>query len=90
MVQPRYPDGMKVRIRIKNAEGQVLYRDLERYENMTGVILNSKAIIAYFLPFVTVVERSQEDWPITLYMYTVKLEEGITLNDLIEYCLEEI
>lgn len=89
-MQPKYSDGMKVRIRTKNTQGQVIYRDLERYESMTGVILSSKAIIAYSLPSMTIPERAPEDWPITLYMYTVKLEEGITLNDLIEYSLEEI
>jgi hypothetical protein len=89
-VQPRYSHGMKVRIRARDAGGQVKYRELERYENMTGVVISSKAVVAYVLRPVAAIERSPARPDTTLYMYTVKLEEGVTLQDLIEYCLEEI
>lgn len=89
-MQPRFSEGTKVRIRIRDAGGQVVYRELERYEKRAGVVLNSKAVIAYFVRPVIIMEQSDKDLPATLYMYTVKLEEGVTLHDLTEYCLEEI
>jgi hypothetical protein len=89
-VQPKYSYGMRVRIRARDAGGQVRYRELERYENMTGVVLSSKAIVAYVFRPMATIENQPARPATTLYMYTVKLEEGVTLQDLIEYCLEEI
>lgn len=89
-MQPRYSDGMKVRVRARDAGGRLVYRELESYEDMSGVVLSSKAVVGYILRPITITERPQADLPTTLYMYTVKLEEGITLSNLTEYCLEEI
>lgn len=89
-MKPRFSEGAKVRIKIRDARGQVVYRELEKYENASGVVVSSKAVVAYFLLPMTVMERAQRDLPTTLLTYTVKLEEGVVLHDLTEYCLEEI
>ena len=89
-MQPRYVDGTKVRVKARDAAGRLVYRELESYEDMSGVVVSSQAVVAYFLRPITITERPQADLPTTLYMYTVKLEEGITLSNLTEYCLEEI
>ena len=83
-MQPRYFDGTKVRIRTKDATGQVVYRELEEYENMAGEVIGSRAVVAYFARPVTFMPDQRG----TLYMYTVKLDEGVTLYNLAEYCLE--
>ena len=87
---PKYQEGMRVRIRIRDADGQILFRELERYESMTGVVLSSKAVVAYSMEPVAVTEQSQTYPPKALHMYKVKLEEGVTLDNLTEYCLEEV
>ena len=89
-MQPKYSDGTKVRIRIRDARGQIVFRDLERYENMSGKVLSSKAIVAYVLQPVTYTEQLYDSLTTTLFAYTIELEEGNTLHDLSEYCLEEI
>jgi hypothetical protein len=89
-VQPRFSDGTKVRIKIGIVERQFLYNDLEKYENRSGVVLNSEAVVAFFRQPTPIVEQSYSGLPITLYLYTVELEEGITIHDLTEYYLEEI
>ena len=89
-MQPRYLEGTKVRIRTSGASRQFMYRELETYENMSGVVLSSKAVVAYVFRPMTVLEQSYIDPATTVHMYTVKLEEGITLYDLAEHYLEEV
>jgi hypothetical protein len=86
---PRYPNGTKVRIIARRTEGQVIVREFSKYENQSGVVVNSKAVVGFILPSTAAVKR-QATGTTTLYMYTIKLEEGITLEDLTEYILEEI
>ena len=88
--QPRFSEGSRVRIKIKDTSGQVLYSEFKRYENMTGVVLSSKAIVAYILQPVAITENSYINRVTTLHTYTVKLIEGVTLQNLYEYLLEEI
>ncbi|MFH1031823.1 MAG: hypothetical protein V1767_04605 [Chloroflexota bacterium] len=87
MVTPKFSDGTKVRIKTKDTRGQLVYREFERYENQSGVILNSKSVVAYYLRPST---ESIIDRVTTLRMYSVKLEEGITIHNLTEYLLEQI
>lgn len=89
-MQPRFGHGTKIRIKTRSAVDQVLYRDLIRYENQSGVVLSSKAVIGYFARPIGTLEHSQTERPTTLHVYTVKLEQGVTLDDLVEYYLEEI
>ena len=84
-MQPRYLEGTKVRIRTSGASRQFMYRELETYENMSGVVLSSKAVIAYvFHPMISL-EQSYTDAATTLNMYTVKLEDGIMLYSTREF-----
>lgn len=89
-MQPRYSDGTKVKIKTRDTTGQIVYRELERYENMSGVVINSKVVIGYPFGPVTILQHPYVDLATKLYMYTVKLEEGVTPYDLSEYCLEQI
>jgi hypothetical protein len=89
-VKPRFADGTKVRIRTRDVGGLVTYRELERYQNLTGVVLSSKEVVAYVLRPITIIEKTHSDQATTLYVYTVKLEEGLTLYNLTEHSLEEI
>jgi hypothetical protein len=89
-MKPKFSDGAKVKIKVRDATGQVVYRELEKYENASGVVVSSKTVIAYFLQPMTFEIWTQRDLPTTVLTYTVKLEEGVTLEDLTEYCLEQI
>ena len=90
MATPKFSDGTKVRIKTKDARRQFVYRDFERYENRAGVVLNSKSVVAYYLGSLPDLEKSAIDRATTLRVYSVKLEEGITVHNLTEYYLEEI
>lgn len=90
MATPKFSDGTKVRIKTKDTRRQFVYREFERYENRAGVVLNSKSVVAYYLRPSTDVEKSNVERATTLRMYSVKLEEGITIHNLTEYYLEEI
>lgn len=89
-MKPKYSAGTKVKIKARNAGGQLVYPEVAGYENKSGIVLDSKAIIAYNTGFILFEYKSIDVRPSTLYMYTVELEEGTKLNDLMEYYLEAI
>lgn len=88
-MQPRFSDGAKVRIKIGIVGRQFLYNDLERYANRSGVVINSEAVVAYLQQPISIMEQSHIGQATMLYLYNVKLEDGITIHNLTEYHLEE-
>jgi hypothetical protein len=85
---PKYIAGNKVRIKSQDLIGRVLDANISQYENMTGEIIESTNIVAFIV----------EPWAkpggtgerVTVYYYTVKIDEETTLNDVLEDCLEII
>jgi len=81
--KPRYSEGSKVKIK---TGGWLTYPSLKGYEDMVGVVTSAKAVIAYVshTRFVAVSDSHET----TMYVYSVELSQGVTLYDLMEYCLE--
>ncbi len=84
-MEPKYTKGQKVKIvSVKNQYGYLKYDDLRQHINKTGVILDS-----YLMPMKSVSglpEVKIEDYP----KYTVLLDDGITLEMVLEDALESL
>ncbi len=83
---PKYITGAKVRIKAHNILGAILDPKIQQYENMTGEILESVNIVAFLTDPWDKIRGTGER--ITIYHYTVRINEQITLHDVAEDCLE--
>ena len=88
-VQPKYSDGAKVKIRARTAV-RIMLPNLARYEDLSGKVLRSSEVVAFFLQSTEYASQFLVGPESTLFMYTVELDEGPVLNDVTEYFLEEI
>ncbi len=87
---PRFCEGARVRIKTKSALGQSFFDTLREHEDKLGVVLSSTAVVAYAIS-TRGAQQDVEPWPTTtLFLYAVKLEEGIVVHDLNEHLLEEV
>ena len=85
-MKPRYAVGNKVRIKPGDFLERSLNPELRQYENMTGEIIESVGIMAFIGE-----TRANPERPggrITVYCYTVRINDQITLYDITEDCLE--
>ena len=80
-VQPKIRARTAVRIMLPN---------LARYEDLSGKVLRSSEVVAFFLQSTEYAGQFLVGPESTLFMYTVELDEGPVLNDVTEYFLEEI
>jgi hypothetical protein len=87
---PRFREGAKVRIRTRRASGQFFFDRSDEHEDRLGVVLSSTAVVAYAVPLRTVQQDSDPSSTVTLFLYAVKLEEGIIVHDLNEHLLEQV
>ena len=85
---PKYSIGSKVRIKSHDLLGRSLDPKIHLYENMSGEIIESANIVAFIRePWSNLKESSAR---ITIYHYTIRINEQVTLYDVIEDCLEKI
>jgi hypothetical protein len=83
---PKYAAGAKVRIKAHDFLGIVLDPEIQHYENMMGEILNSINIVAFISdPWAKIGGTEKR---ISIYHYTVRISDQITLYDVTEDCLE--
>jgi hypothetical protein len=80
----RYSVGSKVRIKPEDFIGRILDPQISQYENMTGEIIESANIVAFVRP----INLMNSGERITVYHYTVKINEQTILHDVLEECLE--
>ncbi len=83
---PKYAKGTRVRIKAHDLLGSILDPDIKKFENMTGEILDSVNIVAFIRDPWAQIEGT--DKRITIYHYTVRINEQITLYDVSEDCIE--
>jgi hypothetical protein len=82
----KFSAGNKVRIKSSDFLGRPLDPRIQQYENMVGEIVEGIGIIG-FLGEKRLNLNEHIDY-ITIYQYTVRLNEEITLHDVLEDCLE--
>ena len=83
---PRYSTGVKVRIKAHDSLGRVLDPKIQFYENMIGEVLEATNIVAFRSQPWLNIEGSFER--IRVYHYTVRINERLTLHEVMEDCLE--
>ncbi len=85
---PKYSAGHKVRIKARNLPWQSLDPRLQSYENMVGEVLDSINVVAFIgEPWAPTGSSSKR---ITVYHYTVRIDERVTLHNVTEEFLEQI
>jgi hypothetical protein len=85
---PKYSKGNKVRIKSQNILGRGSDSSLKSYENMVGEILDETNIVAFLTsPWTNIAVRGEQ---ITIYHYTVRINDQVTLFDVTEDYLEII
>ena len=83
---PKYTAGTKVRIKAHDFLGMVLDSEIQRYENMTGEILDSINIVGFISePWAKIGGTGKR---ISIYHYTIKIDDQIILHDVSEDFLE--
>ena len=87
-MEPKYFQGTKVRIKTIDFIGRVLDPKIRQYENMVGEIIESTNIVAFIEEPWSNLKDSHER--VTIYHYTVKINDEIILHDVLENCLERI
>ncbi len=85
---PKYSAGNKVRIKSHNFFGKSLDPTIHMYENMVGEIIESTNIVAFIRePWANLKDSGER---ITIYHYTVKINDQTILHDVLEECPEII
>lgn len=85
-MRPRYSVGSKVRIRSKGPFSSILDSKIRQYENMTGEIVDSTNVVAFIGSSWANPKDSSER--VTIFHYTVRINDNITLHDVFEEFLE--
>jgi hypothetical protein len=87
-MKPKYLAGSKVRIKSHDFLGRILDPNIHLYENMSGEIIESINIVGFIRePWAKLKDRDER---VTIYHYTVKINDQVTLHDVLEDCLEKI
>ncbi len=85
-MKAKYVVGNRVRIKPYDFPGRVLEPDLHLYDNMTGEILESTQVVA----FMAGTNLGGFDQQVSIYHYTVRINDHVTLSDVLEDSLEII
>ncbi len=85
-MKPKYEKGAKVRIKASDFMGKILDPRIRQFENMSGEIIESTSIVAFVGGLRSDPQSSSER--VTVYQYTVKIDDQIILHDILEDCLE--
>ena len=86
-MRPKYSKGNKVRIKPHDFLGRILDPDIQLYENMSGEIIESTNVVAFIRePWANPEDSTQT---VTVYHYTVRINDEITLRDVLEEYLEK-
>ncbi len=83
---PKYSIGNKVRIKPRDFLDRILDPKINQYENLTGEIIEATRVVAFLNENWSRLEGSEGH--VTIYHYTVKINDKITLHDIFEECLE--
>lgn len=87
-MKPKYSAGNKVRIKSQDFLGRILDPNIHLYENMSGEIIESTNIVAFIgEPWANLKESGER---FTIYHYSVRINDQVTLHDVLEDCLEKI
>jgi hypothetical protein len=87
-MKPKYSKGSKVRIKSHDILGRVMDPKIHLYENMAGEIIESISIVGFIRePWSNLQDPDER---ITIYHYTVRIDDHVTLHDVLEDCLEMI
>jgi hypothetical protein len=85
-MKPKYLPGNKVRIRCQDFLGRILDPEIGQYENMTGEVVGSTNIVGFIgEPWSRLSDGGER---ITIYHYTVKINDLTVLHDVREEYLE--
>lgn len=87
-MRAKYSAGNRVRIKSPDFPERILDPKILQYENMIGEIIDSTNIVAFIGEPSWKLKDSGER--ITIYHYTVRINDQITLHDVLEDCLEII
>lgn len=83
---PKYTAGTKVRIKAHDFLGMVLDSKIQRFDNGVGEILDSINIVAFITdPWAKI---GGTDKRISIYHYSIRIDDQIILHDVSEDCLE--
>ena len=83
---PKYSAGNKVRIKYQNFPNKILESRILQYENMTGEIIETTSTVAFIGSPWSNLRDSGEC--VTLYHYTVRINDQVTLSNVTEEYLE--
>jgi hypothetical protein len=81
-VEPKYRNGQRVRIKVKDQHGNVKHPKLQEYENETGKIIESEWIAR-----ANIVAGGEELGLGDIYLYKIQLDTGIILKKVEEDAL---
>ena len=82
----KFRGGTRVRIKVGNWLRPSPYSEVWKYDNLTGEIVNSEAVIGYF---VQTLGDANEPFQL-IQAYKVRLDVGIEVDYVIEDCLEPL
>jgi len=87
-MKAKYSVGNKVRIKSRDFLGRTLDPRILQYENMTGEVTQLTNIVGFIgSPWPNLPESGER---VTIYHYTVRINDQIVLQDILEECLEII
>ena len=85
-MKPKYTTGSNVRIKPQDLYGKTLNPEIKTYENMIGKIVDVSSVIAYRIE--SRIHLGDAIDKITTYNYSVRINDQITIRDILEDCLE--
>ncbi len=83
---PKFAKGAKVRIKPQDHLGKAFDPGLKSYERMRGEILEATDVVAFVSE--SAAAREHTGKRVSIYRYTVRVNEEITLYDIAEDYLE--
>jgi hypothetical protein len=86
-MEPKFSVGTKVRIKPPDFPGRIFSPGLKYYENMTGEIVDSTNVVAFVGESTVKIDSIGKR--ISLYHYSVRISDEITLFGISEDYLEE-
>ena len=85
-MKSKYSVGNKVRIRARNFHERIIDSGMSRYDNMVGEIVEATSVVAFIAPLQ--VGQMNQDQRVTIYHYTIKVSDDVTLYNVLEDFLE--
>ncbi len=83
---PKYTKGNKVRIKSRSFMERTFDPAIGKYENMVGEVIESVNVVAFVAKSRDFQGESSEQ--ITIYQYSVKLDDEVILHNILEDFLE--